>query len=111
MEERLSAIGQSPQFMDNLKRMVTEAVDALATDQALVRVGFDNVRGKDLGPMTSSLARGAKLVVEDGAIDGLGGVVATDAQGRISYNNSFRARMDRMDSQLLALISSTVFGE
>src|SRR6266705_6105402 len=40
-EERLSAIGQSPRFMDTLKEMVREAVDAIGTDQAVVRVVFE----------------------------------------------------------------------
>lgn len=110
-EERLSAIAQTPGFMDALKKMVSEAVEAIGTDQALVRIGFDGVKNRDLGSMSPLLSRGAKLVVEEGAIDELGGVVASDASGRIVYNNSFRARMDRMDSQLLSLIASTVFGE
>ncbi len=110
-EERLSAISQTPQFMDTLKKMVAEAVEAIGTDQSVVRVGFDHVESKDLGSVGQGLPRGAKLVVEEGAIDELGGVVASDAGGRVTYNNSFRARMDRMDSQLLTLISSTVFGE
>ena len=101
-EEKLSAIAQSPSFMDTLKMMVGEAVEAIGTDQAVVRVGFEGAK---------SLPRGAKLVIEDNPIDELGGVVATDANGKVAYNNSFRARMDRMDSQLLTLISSTVFGE
>ena len=110
-EERLSAITQSPSFMETLKMMVGEAVEAIGTDQAVVRVGFVGAKGKDLNTVGSSLSRGAKLVIEDDPIDKLGGVVATDANGKVAYNNSFRARMDRMDSQLLTIISSTVFGE
>jgi len=110
-EEKLSAIAQSPSFMDTLKMMVGEAVEAIGTYQAVVRVGFEGAKGKDLNTVGSSLPRGAKLIIEDNPIDGLGGVVATDANGKVAYNNSFRARMDRMDSQLLTLISSTVFGE
>ncbi len=110
-EERLSAITQSPSFMETLKMMVGEAVEAIGTDQAVVRVGFVGAKGKDLNTVGSSLSRGAKLVIEDDPIDKLGGVVATDANGKVAFNNSFRARMDRMDSQLLTIISSTVFGE
>ena len=110
-QEKLSSIAQSPSFMDTLKMMVGEAVEAIGTDQAVVRVGFEGAKGKDLNTVGSSLPRGAKLVIEDNPIDELGGVVATDANGKVAYNNSFRARMDRMDSQLLTIISSTVFGE
>jgi len=110
-QEKLSSIAQSPSFMDTLKMMVGEAVEAIGTYQAVVRVGFEGAKGKDLNTVGSSLPRGAKLIIEDNPIDELGGVVATDANGKVAYNNSFRARMDRMDSQLLTLISSTVFGE
>ncbi len=110
-EERLSAISQTPQFMDTLKKMVAEAVEAIGSDQSVVRVGFDHVGSKDLASVSQGLPHGAKLVVEEDAIDELGGVVASDASGRVTYNNSFRARIDRMDTQLLTLISSTVFGE
>ncbi len=110
-EEKLSSIAQDPAFMDTLKKMVEEAVEAIGTDQAVVRVGFDGVKNKDFSSMSPVLSRGAKLVVEEAAIDELGGVVASDAKGKLVYNNSFRARMDRLDSQLLALISSTVFVE
>ena len=110
-EERLSAIAQSPGFMDTVKKMASEAVDAIGTDQATVRVGFEGTKGKDLNSLGPALPRGAKLVVEDSPIDELGGVIASDLDGKVVFNNSFRARMDRMDSQLLSLISSTVFGE
>jgi V/A-type H+/Na+-transporting ATPase subunit E len=110
-EEKLSSIALDPAFMETLKKMVEEAVEAIGTDTAVVRVGFDGVKNKDFSSMSPVLPRGAKLVVEEAAIDELGGVVASDAKGKIVYNNSFQARMDRLDSQLLALISSTVFGE
>ncbi len=111
VEERLSSMGQGPGFMDTLKKMVNEAVEAVGADQAIVRVGFDRVGAKDFSSIGEGLPRGAKLVIEEKPIDELGGVIASDPQGRLTYNNSFRARLDRFDSQLLSLISSTVFGE
>ncbi len=111
VEERLSSMGQGLGFMDMLKKMVNEAVEAVGADQTIVRVGFDRVGAKDFGSISEGLPPGAKLVIEEKPIDELGGVIASDPQGRLTYNNSFRARLDRFDSQLLALISSTVFGE
>ena len=111
VEERLSSISRTPEFKDTLKKMLDEAVEAVGTDQQIVRVGFSQFSSKDLGSVGQGLPSGAKVVVENEAIDGLGGVVASDPQGRMTYNNSFRARMDRLDSQLLELMSSTVFGE
>ncbi len=113
VEERLSVISDTPGFMDTVKKMVNEAVEAVGADQAVVRVGFNQAssKGLDSDSLSQDLPRGAKLVVEEGALDQLGGVVASGASNRVTYNNSFRARMDRLDTQLLTVISSIVFGE
>jgi vacuolar-type H+-ATPase subunit E/Vma4 len=111
VEEKLSSISKTPEFKDSLKKMVTEAVEALDVEHPIVKVGFNDFSSRDLASIGLGMPRGAKVVVESNAIDDLGGVVASDEEGKVSYNNSFRARMDRLDSQLLALISSTVFGE
>ena len=111
VEERLSVISDTPGFMDTVKKMVNEAVEAVGADQAVVRVGFNQASSKGLDSLSKDLPRGAKLVVEEGALDQLGGVVASGASNRVTYNNSFRARMDRLDTQLLTVISSIVFGE
>ncbi len=109
VENELSAIPQTEGFRDAVKKMVDEAVEAVGTAQPIVRVGFREASKKELDSFSNLLPKGAKLVVEDKAIDELGGVIVTDPQGKLSYNNSFKARMDRLDTQLLSLISSTVF--
>ena len=110
VEERLTSLGKSGDFQDSLKMMVTEAATAVGSDQLVVRVGFPGVSKKDLDSIGNSLPKGAKLVVEDNPIDQLGGVIASDPKGRVVFNNSFRARLDRMETQLLSMISSTIFG-
>jgi len=110
VEERLTTLGKSGDFQDSLKMMVTEAATAVGSDQLVVRVGFPGVSKKDLDSIGNSLPKGAKLVVEDNPIDQLGGVIASDPKGRVVFNNSFRARLDRMETQLLSMISSTIFG-
>src|SRR5712692_3115488 len=111
VEDKLATISGTEMFQDTLKKMVSEAVDAVESDQMVVRIGFYEVSKKSLDSVDTILPKGAKLVIEEKPIDKLGGVVASDPQGRIVYNNSFRARMYRLDSQLLFLISSTIFGE
>ena len=111
VEEKLTSIGKSGGFQDSLKMMVTEAATAVGSDQALVRIGFPGVSKKDLDSLGSALPKGAKLLVEDSPIDQLGGVIASDPEGRVVFNNSFRARLDRMETQLLLIVSSTIFGE
>lgn len=111
VEEELANITASERFQDALKRFVTEAVEAIAVEQPVVRVGFRQASKKHYDSVGKVVPPGTKLVIEDNAIEGLGGVVASDSEGKVVYNNTFRARLDRMDSQLLTLISSTIFGE
>ena len=111
VEEKLTSIGKSGDFQDSLKMMITEATAAVGSDQPVVRVGFSGISKKDLDSIGSALPKGAKLLVEDSPIDQLGGVIASDPEGRIVFNNSFRARLDRMETRLLSIVSSTIFGE
>ena len=111
VEQRLSDIASTDQFQPALKRFVAEAVEAVETDDAVVRVGFQNADRKSLDSLGRTLPKGTKFVVEDKPIDDLGGVVAGDIEGKMVFNNSFRARIERLDNQLLTSISSTIFGE
>jgi vacuolar-type H+-ATPase subunit E/Vma4 len=111
VEQRLSDIASTDQFQPALKRFVAEAIDAIGMDDTIVRVGFQNAERKSLDSLGRTLPTGTRFVVEDNPIDGLGGVVAGDVGGKMIFNNSFRARIERLDNQLLTTISSTIFGE
>jgi len=111
VEDRLSSIGKSEQFEDTAQRFVTEAVKAVDSDQPVVRIGFRDVTKKNLDGISRVLSKGGKLVIDEKPIDGLGGVVATDPEGKVIFNNTFKSRLERLDNQLLTLISSTVFSE
>src|SRR5437667_7049072 len=71
VEERLSDIASTGQFETTLKRLVLEAVEAVGTDNSIVKVGFRNVEKKNLQTLGQSLPRGTKLLAEDTPIDGL----------------------------------------
>jgi len=111
VEQGLSDIADSDQFESTLKRLVAEAIEAVGTDDAVVKIGFRNAERKSLQSLGQSLPKGTKLLVDETAIDDLGGVVASDPGGKMIFNNSFRARLERLDNQLLTIISSTIFGE
>jgi len=111
VEKSLSNIASSDQFESTLKRFVAEAVEAVGTVNALVKIGFRNADKKSLQSLGQSLPKGTKLLAEETAIDDLGGVVASDPEGKMIFNNSFRARLERLDNELLTTISSTIFGE
>jgi len=111
VEQSLSDIAGSDQFESTLKRFVAEAVEAVGTDNAIVKIGFRNAERKSLHSLEQSLPKGTKFLADETAIDDLGGVIASDAGGKMIFNNSFRARLERLDNQLLTIISSTIFGE
>jgi vacuolar-type H+-ATPase subunit E/Vma4 len=111
VENRLSSIASSPQFDQAAQRFVAEAVKAVDSNQPVIRLGFKDATKKNLDGVSKMVPKGSKVVFEDEPIDGLGGVVASDAEGRLIFNNSFKSRLERLDSQLLTLISTTIFGE
>jgi vacuolar-type H+-ATPase subunit E/Vma4 len=111
VEQSLSDIADSNQFESTLKRFVAEAVEAVGTDNAVVKIGFRNAERKSLQSLGQSLPKGTRLIADETAIDDLGGVVASDPEGKMIFNNSFRARLERLDNQLLKVISSAIFGE
>jgi vacuolar-type H+-ATPase subunit E/Vma4 len=111
VEDQLSSIAKSNQFEDTAQRFVTEAVKAVDSDQPIVRVGFKDAAKRNLDGISRVIPKGGKLVVDEKPIDDLGGVVATDPEGKVIFNNTFKSRLERLDNRLLTLISSTVFGE
>ena len=111
VEEKLSNIAKSSRFGETAQRFVAEAVKAVDSDQPVVRLGFKGSSKQNLDSVSKVLPKGSKLVFEENPIDGLGGVIASDAEGRVTFNNSFKSRLERLDSQLLTLIASTIFGE
>jgi len=110
VEDRLSSISKSEQFEETAQRFVTEAVKAVDSDHPVVRIGFRDMSKKNLDGVSRVLPKGGKLVIDEKPIDELGGVVATDPEGKVVFNNTFKSRLERLDNQLLTLISSTVFG-
>jgi V/A-type H+/Na+-transporting ATPase subunit E len=111
VENQLSSIATSGQFENTAQRFVEEAVKAVDSDQPIVRVGFKDATKKNLDGISRVLPKGGKFVVDDKPIDDFGGVVASDPEGKVVFNNTFKSRLERLDNQLLTLISSTVFGE
>src|SRR2546428_2176950 len=110
VEDQLSSISKSEQFEETAQRFVTEAVKAVDSDQPIVRIGFRDVSKKNLDGVSRVLPKGGKLVINEKPIDELGGVVANAHACKVVFNNTFKSRLERLDNQLLTLISSTVFG-
>ena len=111
VESKLSNISTSPEFSTTAQRLVSEAVKAVDSEDPIIKLGFKDASKKSLDGIAGAYPKGSKLVHEETPIEGLGGVVASDADGRVIFNNSFKSRLERLDSRLLTLISSTIFSE
>jgi vacuolar-type H+-ATPase subunit E/Vma4 len=111
VEDQLSSIARTDQFENTAQRFVAEAVKAVESDQPIVRIGSKDATKKNLDGISRVLPKGGKLVIDEKPIDDFGGVVATDPEGRVVFNNTFKSRLERLDNQLLTLIASTVFSE
>ena len=111
VEQRLSTIAATGSIEDVVKRLVTEAVDAVGSDHPIVKIGFSKASNNKFNLQADAIPKGGSIVYDDKLAEELGGVVVSDPQGNIAYRNTFRARLDRLDRELLTLISSTIFGE
>lgn len=111
VEDQLSSVARTDQFENTAQRFVAEAVRAVESDQPIVRIGFKDATKKNFGGISRVLPKGGKLVIDEKPIDDFGGVIATDPEGRVVFNNTFKSRLERLDNQLLTLIASTVFSE
>lgn len=111
VENQLSSIARTDRFESTAQQFVTEAVKAVESDQPIVTIGFRDATKKNLDGMSKVLPKGGKLVIDEKPIDDFGGVIATDPEGRVVFNNTFKSRLERLDNQLLTLISSTIFSE
>jgi V/A-type H+/Na+-transporting ATPase subunit E len=111
VEERLLGIADTPEFAEIAKHFISEAVNAVDSEQPVINLGFKEASKKSLDSITNSFSKNSKVVFEDQPIEGLGGVIASDSEGRVKFNNSFKSRLERLDSKLLTLISATIFGE
>ncbi|HZD13501.1 MAG TPA: V-type ATP synthase subunit E family protein [Candidatus Binatus sp.] len=112
VEDQLSSIGSTGNFQDIVKRLATEAIDAVGSEKPIIKIGFPKASNSKFN-LTADVLPKSATIIQDNKLgeEELGGVVATDPEGKIAYRNTFRARLDRRDRELLALISSTIFGE
>ena len=111
VEERLSTVATTGNFQEVVKRLATEAIDAIGSDHATLKIGFPKTSRDKFNLPADALPKSATVVYDEKLAEELGGIVASDSEGKIAYRNTFRARLDRLDRELLTLVSSTIFGE
>jgi V/A-type H+-transporting ATPase subunit E len=108
--EVLSSLGSIPEPGERLRlleQLVREALRALGAPSVRVRL---NQAERDLARASGFPGEIDKVtvVIDEETIETCGGPVVTDDSGRVVFENTFEARLDRMRDHLRRLVAETV---
>jgi vacuolar-type H+-ATPase subunit E/Vma4 len=106
--ERLRGDSSGADRAELLKRLVQEAVDALKLERVEVRL---NASDRELALKENLFdgLEGVSVSVAQEPLDSAGGVVVLDESGRIFFDNTFEARLERQREELRAKVAE-IFG-
>jgi vacuolar-type H+-ATPase subunit E/Vma4 len=104
---RLEALASTEEYAGLLQQLTQEAVDALGTKGVCLRVQSSDVALMNRVVQTMGLS--ATVTGELENEEGLGGVIATSADGRISLVNTSAARLKRVAGLYRAQIAEMMF--
>ena len=106
--DELSGSGDTGERAALLKQLTKEALDALKLESGLVQLNKADRRLADSIGLVNAFS-GVKLELDDAVLETAGGVLVSDKAGRIFYDNTFEARLERMRPKLRAELAE-VFG-
>ena len=90
-----------------LRELVREGIRVVGAPATRVRLNQAE-RELALGPDFPKDIDGVSIVLEEDALDAVGGPVVTDEAGRVIYENTFEARLERMREPLRRLVAETL---
>ena len=118
VEDRLSCLVDHPEYRDVLIDWMTEAAVGLDVRSATVNASEkeralidDECLGKVMERVGKQTGKTVALTVSDADPLGIQGVVLTDSDGRMAYNNQVRTRMQRFQRRILTLIYDALFSD
>jgi len=90
-----------------LQKLVREGIRAVGAPAVRIRV---NKTERDLArdPTFPGEIDGVSITLDEQALDASGGPVVTDDSGRVVYENTFEARLERMREPLRRLVARTL---
>jgi V/A-type H+-transporting ATPase subunit E len=97
-------------YRESLRSLAVEAVAAVGGEEAVLRVserdrGFaDDAFIEDVRGRVNTLAAGTGFRVEFDSGDNGGGCIATSADGRIVFDDTYGRRLDRLRPEIRAMI-------
>lgn len=93
-----------------LQKLVREGIRAVNAPAVRVRLNKAE-RELALDPGFPKDIDGVSVALEEDTLDSAGGPVVTDASGRVVYENTFEARLERMRESLRRLVAETLLRE
>ena len=99
------AIGEPAQRMRLLQALAQEGIRAVAASPVRVRL---NAAERELSPGLPKEIDGVPVTLDAEPIETAGGPVVTDESGRVIFENTFEARLDRMREPLRRLVAETL---
>ncbi|MGC8555445.1 MAG: V-type ATP synthase subunit E [Conexivisphaera sp.] len=117
LREAMSRIAAMPRDSDYEKVMLSllrEAADAVGSQELVVRVARpDAALAKKIISRASRTKRfrGVSLKLSDEVVESVGGLIVSSADGRVSYDNTFEARLARYRETIKSTILGKLKGE
>jgi V/A-type H+/Na+-transporting ATPase subunit E len=109
---RLTALtADETRYLPLLLAYLRDAAQAIERDSLVVQVNARDMQRLQPGWDThaQAAAAGKRLTLSPTAIDTLGGVVVTSAEGDIRVDHSFEGRMERMRIALYGAVAAQLF--
>lgn len=98
-----------------LSKLIAEALESIKTEKYVVKLSESDRKRVDTGQVETQLekvlGRKARIQWSDEPYKCSGGVFVSDEDGKIRFDNTFEARSQRLERDLLHKVSKTLFGE
>ncbi len=111
---RISSMPRDSEYEGILMALLEEAADAVGSQELIVRPARPDVQAvKKVISRASHRKRfrGISLRLSDDAVDSIGGLVVTSADGKVSYDNTFEARVARYREFIKSSIAEALRGK
>lgn len=105
--ERISSMPRDSNYERIIELLLEEAAAAVGSAELVVRPAKPDVAvAKRVISRLSRTKRfkGISMALSEEAVDSIGGVVVSSADGRVSYDNTFEARLERSRENIKAAI-------
>ncbi len=109
--ERIRSMRDSDAYRDFLRRSLEEAVDALGSEEVVVESCAEDLKAVKSIASELSKERNVRIKVSGKAIDVIGGVRVSRADGTMVYDSTIDYRLSRLSDQLRTVVVRHLLSE